>query len=472
VASVSLEILLIAGVVVLGVVAGATFVSPGRGAIAVVVVCTLVSSNVAEKLSNLPRIGPTRVLLAAVLIGWLLRELASWALNGRFRLGEATRPARGLVAVLGLFLVWSILGTLVSIDPMKSAYSVADLLVYALAFLMFCRLARQPGWWPSMQSTLFGVTALICLFAFVEAATHYNPLLSLYPDQLEAMRGGLLRVRSVFYHPLALGCYLTLIFPFVLVAFVEAPGRGRKLALGVLLAMVLVTALLTVSRGPWLAIATQAVLLLAWMPEQRRQRALLRVALAGAVVALPVLVYLATSNESIAAVIDPHNSLRGGGVDESSSEYYRIALLQAVLNEMEGVRWALGFGPGTFHLAGVESVYDEHHHVLTAADSHFVRLLFEHGFVGLVLFVLAIALTLALAARELRHGVRRWRLPILASVAAVLGFCFENITVSMFANYSLGITFWLVAAMPMAAHRDAAPARLVAPARRVSRAAA
>ena len=129
-------------------------------------------------------------------------------------------------------------------------------------------------------------------------------------------------------------------------------------------------------------------------------------------------------------------------------EFYRIALAEAVLDRLNGTRWIYGYGPGTFFMADVESSYAGHRHVLTAADSYYVKLLFEHGILGLLSFV---SLLMAIVYTGLRN-IKRLGYPnnllVVASWASIVGFIFENTTVSMF-SLPLGLLFWLSVALMM-----------------------
>ena len=140
--------------------------------------------------------------------------------------------------------------------------------------------------------------------------------------------------------------------------------------------------------------------------------------------------------------MDPKN------IDESSSEFYRFALAKAVVESLHGERWIYGYGPGTFFLADVESTYAGHTHINIAPDSYYLKLLFEQGIPGLTLFVLLLAVIGHECVRVVRDPRCGSKLFALGGFAVILGFIFENTTVSMFSiSFPLNLIFWMTVAM-------------------------
>jgi O-antigen ligase len=121
-------------------------------------------------------------------------------------------------------------------------------------------------------------------------------------------------------------------------------------------------------------------------------------------------------------------------------------------------------GPGVFHLAEVEEVDDEQHRILTAPDSHYVRLLFEQGLLGTGGFVLLLIAILGKCGRAIRDATGSERMVMVSSLASVAGFVFANNTVSMFTLLPLALLFWMsvaVAASRVFSNVEAAPPRAV-----------
>ena len=138
---------------------------------------------------------------------------------------------------------------------------------------------------------------------------------------------------------------------------------------------------------------------------------------------------------------------------QSSSEYYRVALTRAVLDSLTGLRWLYGFGPGTFQLAGIQSDFTGHLHVLKAPDLHYVQFLADLGIVGLASFS-ALLLSIILTCVGALRGRRRS--DAAACLASVIGFILVNATVSMFYTLPLALVFWLAVARATVLYRKSA----------------
>ncbi len=432
-----------AGVLAFLVLVAVTFFYPDRMLLATLVVAVLVSIEIAIKIEPFPRIGPTRIFVAALFLGtllnwWIKRELVTRRIH--------SLPLSGLVLAYSAAVLMS---AFMSIAPRKSYYSAAEDVFEQFAFFyLFVYYLRQAGFWPRVQKVLFATTTFVCVVAMVEALIGYNPLAGFFAIDDDLYRGGLLRVRATFFHPIALGCFIDLVFPFVLVALMREKEHRKKLGLAVLLLPMLVTSFLTVSRGPWIALLLEVGVFVTWWTWKSVRRIAL-VAMLLTTVAVGGTFFMAASDhlgETFGPVMNP-NQFSLTRTNEASSEFYRIALLKAVIDRLDGPRWAYGFGRGTFYVAGIESKYDDVEHVLTAGDSHYVLLLLETGIVGLGLFLLLLVGTLHICVQAVRTADRAHKLFALACLAAVIGFIFNNITVSMFSLLPLNLLFWMSIAL-------------------------
>ena len=141
--------------------------------------------------------------------------------------------------------------------------------------------------------------------------------------------------------------------------------------------------------------------------------------------------------------------IAASAAEEGGSDYYRVALVLGVVERLEGWRWFYGYGPGTFREAQVESYYAGHHHVLTAADSHYAKILLEEGVLGLAMFLALVGTVLGRCWQAARHATGKDRLLATACLASVTAFAFENLSASMFDLASLGIPFWVSVAVSL-----------------------
>lgn len=424
-------------------------VSPERLLIAFVAFSIIVPVDLAVKVGSLPRTGPVRVFLAAIITGFLIR----------FLLIERTpipRFSGWLPWSIAIFLFWAIISSFFSISGLQSFYAVTTLFLeqYFLLYLLV-QLMSAPQSGQSLRFWVYLAASAVCAFALFEEIFHVNPFLALYQDEEMAFRGGILRVRSVFFHPIALGCFVTLLLPLIATDLINSASRVKTFMLALLALMMTCVLFLTVSRGAWMALLLESAFFIGWWCWKSLRRAVLvgvGLLVAGSALFLANgLAYDLSFTNS--ALINP-SGIAGKKLDESSSEYYRVALAKAVLARLEGGRLIYGYGPGTFHLAEVESHYAGHDHVLTAADSYYLKVVFEYGIVGLFCFTAIMLCILLRGIRVLLSRPRHQILPVIASLAAIVAFIFENVSASMF-SYSLPLTlmFWVAVASLIVATR-------------------
>jgi O-antigen ligase len=135
---------------------------------------------------------------------------------------------------------------------------------------------------------------ILCLFAIVESITRFNIFTHFGTlgniGNLD-MNGGLqrlgfTRVRASFGHPIALGCYILLIFPIAFNFFLNEKDKFKKAVLLGLSGLLLIALLLTLSRMPILCCALGLAMLFTVMNNRQKTMFLL---VAGVVLALVVL---------------------------------------------------------------------------------------------------------------------------------------------------------------------------------------
>ena len=164
---------------------------------------------------------------------------------------------------------------------------------YLMCFAVWRGLAYQP-FWPRLRTSLYVVTWMLCAYAVIEVLSQQNPFLVLYPEEQPAIRAGVMRVRSVFFHPIAFGCYLSLIFPLVLTDTLGEPRPARRAVLGVLCVVIAVCGLLTISRAPIAGILGGGLLVAFEYARHQRSRRfrIVRAGLAVAAVSVGLILFL------------------------------------------------------------------------------------------------------------------------------------------------------------------------------------
>jgi len=415
------------------------FAAPERMFLLLAASSILINLDVGVKLGDLPRIGPTRVFMAAFILALALRVFfyGRLAVGARFRLP--------LALPVGLYLLSGVISAATSVAPLVSAYAVfgREIIEQFLFFYLFIYFLGLPGFFGRLKSVIYAATILVCLYAAVEAIISYNPIMYFFPEEPIDFRAGILRCRATFFHPIALGCYLNLVAPFVLADLFTAKDLFNRLRLLCMLALICLASFLTVSRAPWICLAMEIGIFILFACRRNISR-LFQLLILGAVAA--AIFFLAyQSSQTVNKLFHPF--FNPTSLTESSTPYYRWVVIKSVMDKMDLSRTPFGFGPNAFFLAGVKARYGDHVRTLTAPDMHYAKMGFEFGLVGLGLFLLILIMVMWRGLRAVKRAPPGQKYLALAGFAGVLGFIVVNFTVSMFQIYPLGMLFWLCAAI-------------------------
>lgn len=430
----------LAAIIVFLILCAVAFIHLEKFLLVVVLFSILVPIDVAIRTEGLPRIGPTRIIFAAFVCGWFFRLLTG---GKKIRLTEL--PVMKYVLI---FLAANLVSAFFSIIPRRSVFALLSLsFEQILLFYMVYQFMKNPSFRAGLKKTILWATAAACCFGVYELFTHQNPFLQFYPEGELAFRGGLLRVQSVFFHSIAFGCFLNLVVPFVMVDLFGKSSMREKIVSGLLLMVMLLMLFCTISRGPWMGFIIQIMVFMGIWGKERISRLLSAIIIIGLLgtITLLSLISIPDTRHLSDALVNP-NRISIGKIHEESSEYYRIALWKAVLEKLEGAKWIYGLGPGTFYLADIEASYAGHSHTLTAADCHYAKVLAESGILGLAAFLILMSAVCFQFIRAIKRSIGNERLFMIWGLAAVVGFLFENITVSMFDYLPLSLLFWILVA--------------------------
>jgi hypothetical protein len=422
-----------------------TVLRPVVGLVLLLFVTFLFPIEVSAKVAVLPRIGPLRIAVIAFFVGLVARAI----LMRQPIVSFPTRfPTRTIVAYIAVLFAT----TLFSIEKLTSIYHIVDQLLLFFFFYLFWRYCRDEAAFDTLKNGLYLGAAIVCLFAVLEALSGFSlsPSLSLMGEQTERL--GIPRIRSTFYHPIALGTFINLVLPFVVADLIRRGTTRRTLVLAALALALIVAQVLTVSRIPWIIMPLEVALVFVLARPSIWRAAGTSYAVVGGIAAGALILALLGVN-SVSNLFGSMLSLGSG--DEASSEYYRIILTRAVLDELTGLRWIVGFGPGTFHVANIEAIYAGDYHVLEAPDLHYVRVLADSGLLGITVFLCMLSAFVWLCGTVLRRTSADCRAEAAACLAAVGGFIVVNSTVSMFYTWPLALVFWFAVARA-AALRDRA----------------
>jgi O-antigen ligase len=416
-----------------------------------IAVAILLPPDLSFQYQNFPRIGPTRILLVALLTGWFIRFGVDYRLKS-IRCAEFP-----LLLGIGSFLAASTISAVLSVAPLVTFYAVIgrELLEQYMLFYIFYHYFLKEANWSSFSKSLFWTTTAVCVFALYELVFLTNPLLPYITDAQLEFRGGFLRIRSTFFHPIALGCYLNLVFPLV-VADLACSGRGlRRIFLIFLLCAILVTSFFTLSRGPWICLLLEIVMMVLWFCRRKMTTIVIVLSWGIALIFSILIIYNISGGfaQKVSSLLNP-NQIDLSKIDETSSEFYRIQLVRSALTKMEGGRWIYGYGPNAFFLSDVRAEYSDHVIVLDSPDNNYIRLLLENGFLGIASFFMLLTMLLIKIIDTIRNSSGKGKLLSFACLTSLLGFIIANTSVSMFNMFPLGTLFWIIGALGLQAQQS------------------
>jgi hypothetical protein len=433
--AVSLDILpFLGGILVFVFLVGITLLYPESVLLICVLVSILVPIDFAVKEGALFRIGPTRLLLAAFIVGSLVRSIVLKHLS-------VSRKDFPLIGFMALYVGSGLLSTFFSVDSLVSFYTVLgrDILEQFVPFYFLAFYLRKPTFLPRLKLTLFWGTALVCGFAFYEFITLSNPLLGVFTGANMEFRNGILRLRSTFFHPIALGGFLNLVFPFLLVEWIRKKKQKQGIILLFLILFVLTTLFLTMSRVPWLCLLLEVLIFAVWWGLHNFRNMVLGASIIA--ICSTGLFVAYTNSVPLRGLFSP--LLEPEKQDEMSSEYYRVMLVGAVIEHLYGNRWIYGYGPNTFNLSDVEVNVANYKQTLRSPDNHYVRTLLEYGIVGAFFFCLLVIAGVWKCVSFVRNAGEMEKLLSVGCLASVSGFIALNGSASLFQMYPLGMLFWM-----------------------------
>lgn len=420
------------------IVTAMSFIKPSRMFIFSLFISLLIPLDLSLKTESIFRIGPTRIILAAFLLGFLFRFISP-------RTFIWPKLPRLYVVFFGLFIAAGFVSSIFSVAPRVSFNALIgrDILEQFLMFYLFFLFFNKNGFFKKLKTFIFLATAIICLFSFYEVLAQNNPLFSLFQGASVQVREGIPRVRSTFFHPIALGCYINLVFPFVVIDFIKKKDIIKRVFLSLLLLMMFVTSFFTVSRAPWICLFIELFIIAAWQGFKNHKRIVVTAFLLLICFLILIVAYLKIG--PVHRFISPMFS--ASQQEKTSSEYYRVALIRAVRSQMHGERLIYGYGPNAFYLANGGTEVEKKTKAFESPDNHYLRILQEYGITGLILFLILIFFSVYSIFKAIRKAKEKFKLLAVGCLASALGFLILNASVSMFTMYPLGALFWMSIAL-------------------------
>jgi len=180
-------------------------------------------------------------------------------------------------AVLATLVVWFVMALVTSATSIEPDYSWGEFRNEVLspvgAFLVFFFLTSDQRAWRVWRATLFASIVFISVLAIAS-----------YLNGGDWAREGFVGDRN------AMSTYVVLAIPFVMLVWLQATGRGVRIAIALAGVLALTAALFTQNRNIWFAIAFEALVFaaLVWFkaPRERRPRLALQMIVGGVVAVL------------------------------------------------------------------------------------------------------------------------------------------------------------------------------------------
>ncbi len=246
------------------------------------------------------------------------------------------------------------------------------------------------------------------------------------------------RIYATFPSPNDFGCYLVGLIPFALIQiFIKRKRKIFNLFYLGLFSLLTVCLLLTVSRGAWFAFIGLMFFLSLWI---RTLALVFGVLIIGIIALAPVFnVYIRDRL---------HNFFTFTDVGSSDRRYIWESGWKMFLSKP-----LIGVGIGTF-MFNFKSFVDPSFPYIAYAHNCYLQMLAEIGLIGLGSFLLFLVFYFIKGITVIKKTARgySWHI-LLASLAAVLGYCIQMLTDTMFYSLELGIYFWLLLGVGAASMR-------------------
>jgi len=238
------------------------------------------------------------------------------------------------------------------------------------------------------------------------------------------------RIYATFPTPNDFGCYLITIMPFVLMNLFRKFKYKRWNILNTGLFLLLFSCLiLTVSRGAWFAFIGTILFMSMWIHSL-------------GIVFLIVGIFILATQQFYFPVLK--NRISSFFVFQDSSSQDRMIMWTTAWN-MFLAKPLVGLGLGTFMFNFPKYLNEVYIHGTPYAHNCYLQMASEIGSLGLVSFLAILAILFMRGVIILNKWEKsfNWYV-LLASLAAVLGFCVQMTVDTNFYNLDLGVLLWLM----------------------------
>jgi len=248
------------------------------------------------------------------------------------------------------------------------------------------------------------------------------------------------RIYASFATPNSFGCYLAMVLPFLLaLGFFKFRLKAAKLIYFGLFVLLFICLLLTVSRGAWFAFIGSVLFLSIWIHGLGVFFLILGI---------------------VMVVIQPfchpfiRERLANFFIFSDTSSMDRKFIWQAGWKMFVSSPW-IGVGLGTFMFNFKEFIAADYKYTAAYAHNCYLQMASEIGVIGLLAFLSILAVFFYHGIKTLKSQERtfHWYI-LLASLAGILGYSVQMGVDTILYSLDLGMLFWLVLGMGVAAMRN------------------
>jgi hypothetical protein len=386
---------------------------------------------------------PQRIILVVLIMLYAFRPQ---------RAKQISVLTKWLLPLIVVHVAWCAVSTANSVVVVASMKKMtSEILEYYYLFYIFCRTIQHVE---TLRRILFGIVlgvAVASVFGAIEAYTGWS-IMDCFPPVTHrfdwdttmdtADRG--IRVHSTFPHAILFGAALVMGITLAIYLLTRARDRSTKSFLWLCLALMFLNIYKTGSRGPWIAAALSlAIFLVVGSMRMRKYVVFL------AILAVSVMVIRPGVYDSIVAIY--RGTFDSNTVIGSSYEY-RFALSSVAIHALshDFGRAAWGYGLESFYFLGLEGELNRKAHRFLSADSAWIELMIETGYIGLLIIGSILFLPAWYAWKDFCYPAASDPFLSLCLLVNMLAFYFMMLSVGMYGWGQNGYMLWIMIAESVA----------------------
>ena len=254
---------------------------------------------------------------------------------------------------------------------------------------------------------------------------------------------GIFRISSIFMDtPPTLGLYLSILIPITIYRLFTLRGFFKCCA-GIAVLLLLLLALgLTFNRGTLLAVGIGLIITILFLPSKKMKGMVI-----GAGTALMGLIFLGTTLANIPLLSRFANS-------DISSLNGRTYLWQAVIDHFDPTQiLGKGMQSSDVLLTNLRVGFDGNV-IATAAHNIYLEAMYEHGFIGLTLMLLAFGTIGYVLLRQYKIGSYEQKLLLAIALGTLISILIQGYESNDIWNQGVGIYFFIFMALPFSRYWD------------------